>query len=483
MSALLCQGPPARAPLAPGFVNGGVSHWYREAGRPEPGPRLPGSRTADVCVVGAGYTGLWTAYYLKRARPDLRIIVLEREFAGFGASGRNGGWVLGEIAGSRERYAARHGRPAAVALQYAMFGAVDEVARVAAEEGIEAGLVKGGVLHVARNAAQLARLNAMVEESRSWGWAQGDLMCLSAADRDERLRVEGAVGAAWSPHCARVQPAALVQGLARAVRGLGVEVYERTPVLRITPRQGPAEAAAVTASGTVAAEYVLRATEGFTAGLAGHRRDWLPMNSSMIVTTPLPDAVWDAIGWRRRELLGDMAHYYMYAQRTADGRIAFGGRGRPYRYGSRVDDGGRTEPATVDALWAVLTSMFPCVADAGRVAHAWSGVLGVPRDWCATALLDRAAGIGHAGGYTGHGVATANLAGRTLRDLVLGEDTELTALPWVNRRVRRWEPEPLRWLGVQAMYALYRAADARESGSYSPRTSVLARLADTITGH
>ncbi|HEU5025999.1 MAG TPA: FAD-binding oxidoreductase [Spirillospora sp.] len=472
-----------RAPLAPGFANGGVSHWYLPAGRPEPGPRLPGPRHADVCVVGAGYTGLWTAYYLKRARPELEIVVLEREFAGFGASGRNGGWVLGEIAGSRERYAARHGRIAAVALQHAMFDAVDEVIRVAAAEGIDADLVKSGVLHVARNPAQRARLAAMVAGSREWGWTEDDLVPLPAAERDERLRVAGATAAAWSPHCARVQPAKLVRGLADTVRGLGVEVYERTPVVRILPRRGTTPAAAVTPNGTVTAEYVLRATEGFTAGVGGHHRDWLPMNSSMIVTTPLPAAVWDAIGWERRELLGDLAHYYMYAQRTADDRIAFGGRGRPYRYGSRVDDGGRTQPATVAELWSMLAAMFPAAAEHGRVAHAWSGVLGVPRDWCSTVVVDHASGLGHAGGYTGHGVATANLAGRTLRDLVLREDTELTALPWVDRRVRRWEPEPLRWLGVHAMYALYRAADARESATSSPRTSALARLADAITGH
>ncbi|MEU8799958.1 FAD-binding oxidoreductase [Spirillospora sp. NPDC048819] len=472
-----------RAPLAPEFANGGVSHWHRAAGRPEPGPRLPGPRTADVCVVGAGYTGLWTAYYLKRARPGLRVIVLEREFAGFGASGRNGGWVLGEIAGSRERYAARHGRPAAIALQRAMFDAVDEVARVAADEGVDAGLVKGGVLYVARNAAQRARLAALVDEAHDWGWTDADLVPLPAAERDDRLRVEGATGAAWSPHCARVQPAALVRGLASAVRGLGVKIYEGTPVVRIVPRRAGVQAAAVTPFGTVTAEYVLRATEGFTAGLPGHHRDWLPMNSSMIVTTPLPDTAWKAIGWERRELLGDMAHYYMYAQRTADDRIAFGGRGRPYRYGSRIDEGGRTRPSTIDALWTTLTAMFPAVADEGRVAHAWSGVLGVPRDWCSTVVVDHAAGLGHAGGYTGHGVAAANLAGRTLRDLVLRDDTGLTALPWVDRRVRRWEPEPLRWLGVHAMYALYRAADARESSSPSARTSVLARAADRITGH
>jgi len=450
-------------------VNGSVSYWYRESGLPRPGEPLPGDRTADVCVVGAGYTGLWTAYYLKKAQPDLRIVILEKEFAGFGASGRNGGWVVGELAGSRERYARRHGRPAAVALQRAMFATVDEVMRVAAAEGIDADLVKSGVLTVARNAAQSARLREVIATSRDWGWTEDDLMLV-----DPNLNVEGLTGAIWSPHCARVQPAALARGLARCVRDLGVEIFERTPVTRIEART------AVTPHGTVTADHVIRATEGFTAAMPGHHRDWLPMNSSMIVTTPLPETAWKAIGWENAELLGDMAHYYIYAQRTADGRIAFGGRGKPYRYGSRIDDAGRTQAQTTDALWQMLTAMFPAASEA-QVAHSWSGVLGVPRDWCSTVVLDHETGLGYAGGYTGHGVATTNLAGRTLRDLVLRRDTELTRLPWVNWKVRRWEPEPLRWLGVQSMYALYRTADAREQRS--SRTSVLARVADAITGH
>jgi glycine/D-amino acid oxidase-like deaminating enzyme len=225
---------------------------------------------------------------------------------------------------------------------------------------------------------------------------------------------------------------------------------------------------------------VIRATEGYTAGIAGYRRDWLPMNSSLIVTEPLPEEVWDRIGWRGAEPLGDLAHYYTYAQRTADGRIALGGRGRPYRYGSRWDDAGRTPEATVAELWRTLVRMFPDAA-ATHAAHAWSGVLGVPRDWCSTVVVDHVTGLGYAGGYTGHGVATANLAGRTLRDLVLRRDTELTALPWVGWRVRRWEPEPLRWLGVHLLYRLYRLADAREARGL-PRTSAVARVAGLVAG-
>ncbi|MBG0816922.1 FAD-binding oxidoreductase [Planomonospora sp. ID82291] len=460
-------------PLSDDFVNGDVSFWFRSLGVPEAGTPLEGDRDADVVIVGAGYTGLWTAYYLKKADPALRVVVLEREFAGYGASGRNGGWLVGELAGTPERYARTHGDDAARRFQRVMFETVDEVVAVARDERIDADVVKGGVTTVATNAAQERRLHELVAHARHWGWTEGDLRLLEPDERERRLRVSGAVGAVWSPHCARIQPARLVRGLAETVRGLGVEVFERTPVTGIAPRT------ARTPYGTVRAPYVIRATEGFTAGLRQYHRAWLPMNSSMIVTEPL-GALWDEIGWEGCELLGDLAHYYMYAQRTADGRIAFGGRGKPYLYGSRVDDRGRTHAWTVEALWELLTQMFPAVR-ASRVAHTWSGVLGVPRDWCATVHVDHATGIGWAGGYTGHGVTAANLAGRTLRDLVLREESELASLPWVDRRVRSWEIEPLRWIGVHTMYDLYRRADARERTGLG-RTSVLARLADSITG-
>lgn len=463
------------APLSPGFTNGEVSFWYRSIGIPEPGEPLDGDLQADVAIVGAGYTGLWTAYYLKKAEPHLRIVVLEKEFAGFGASGRNGGWLTGALAGSPERYAETHGPDAAKRLQRAMFETIDEVIRVAAAEGIEADIVKGGLLTVARSTAQDVRLREELNYQRRWGWTEADVRLLTRSEMTARLRVSGATGATWSPHCARIQPAKLARGLARVVRDLGVEIYERTPVTEISRGR------AVTPRGTVTATYVLRCTEGFTATIRGHHRDWLPMNSSMIVTEPLSEDVWAEIGWDGRELLGDMAHYYMYAQRTADDRIAFGGRGKPYLYGSRIDERGHTAAWTIDALWNLLISFFPAVAGS-RVAHAWSGVLGVPRDWCSTVHLDRTTGLGWAGGYTGHGVTTANLAGRTLRDLVLRRESELSVLPWVDRRVRSWEPEPLRWLGVHSMYRLYRLADARESRG-AERTSALAKIADLITGH
>jgi glycine/D-amino acid oxidase-like deaminating enzyme len=457
------------------FVNGDVSFWYRSIGLPALRQPLPGDRDADVCIVGAGFTGLWTAYYLKQAQPDLRIIVLEREFAGFGASGRNGGWLSAELAGKRDAYAATHGHEGVVDLMRAMRGAVDEVIAVAKTEGIDADIAKDGVLHVARTRAQLGRLHESLRYEQDWGAGPQDFVALSRDEMDSHICVAGALGGLFSPHCARVHPAKLVLGLARVVEAMGVTIVEQTAVSRI--EQGRA----VTDRGTVRAPIVLRCLEGFTASIHGQRRNWLPMNSSMVVTEPLSQEASDQIGWRRAELLGDYAHGYMYAQRTADNRIALGGRGIPYRYGSRIDDRGATQEWTITALTALLHDMFPATRPLS-IVHAWCGVLGVPRDWTATVDLDRTTGLGTAGGYVGSGLTTTNLAGRTLADLVLDRDTELTRLPWVSRRVRRWEPEPLRWLGVQTMYALYRTADRRESGRNLAKTSRIARIANMITG-
>ncbi|MBO0982951.1 FAD-binding oxidoreductase [Rathayibacter sp. SD072] len=460
-----------------GPVNGDVSFWWSSIGRPEPRPALPGPLDVDVCIVGAGYTGLWTAYYLKKAAPGLRIAVLEQRFAGFGASGRNGGWLTNEITGGVSSYARTHGRDAVDEFQLAVNGTVDEVIAVAAAEGIDADIVKGGEYQVARGPAQKRRLEAAVAAAQAR--AHTDVELLGAAEASARIAVSGTSAGMWHPHCARIHPAKLAAGLARTVEALGVVIHEDTRVDEIRP------GAAVTARGTVRAGVVLRATEGFTAQLSGHRREWLPMNSSLIATEPLPAAVWDELGWAGRETLGDLAHAYMYAQRTADDRIAIGGRGVPYRYGSGLDIDGATDPRTLGRLREVLERFFPVLRGV-RIEHVWSGVLGVPRDWHATVGLDRATGLGWAGGFVGTGVTATNLAGRTLRDLVLhhlgaGERTPLTGLPWVDHRVRKWEPEPLRWLAVTTLYTAYGLADAAEARG-RVTTSPLATLADVVAG-
>ncbi|MEV6171511.1 FAD-dependent oxidoreductase [Streptomyces sp. NPDC051954] len=449
-------------------ANGRISHWFAEL--PTPRPALPGDRDADVCIVGAGLTGLWTAYYLKLADPSLRITVLEAEFAGFGASGRNGGWASGLVPGNRDRLAQQYGREAVLDYQRAMNESVDEIIAVAAREDIDAHIVKGGTLRVARTPAQATRLRHKTEADHEWGVT--DAVMLTPEEAADRIRIADVTAAAWTPHCARLQPAALVQGLAETVVRLGVTLYEKSPVTVIEPGR------AVTPHGTVTAPVVLRATEGFTSSLKGLRRTWLPMNSSMIVTEPLPKEVWEEIGWAGRETLGDTAHGHLYAQRTPDDRIAIGGRGVPYRFGSRTDTDGRVDDRTIAQLTETLYAALPQTTGA-RVEHAWCGVLAVPRDWSATVGLDRATGLGWAGGYVGHGVTSTNLAARTLTDLVLGRESRLTRLPWTGHRPGTWEPEPFRWLGVRGLYVAYRLADRHEAGDRL-RTSPIATIADLI---
>ncbi|MGH8920332.1 MAG: NAD(P)/FAD-dependent oxidoreductase, partial [Actinomycetes bacterium] len=280
--------------------NGEVSFWQASLGPPPRRPSLPGPSEADVCVVGAGYTGLWTAWAVRRADPTLRVVVLEADHVGFGASGRNGGWLSGLLPGNRAVLArGAGGRSGVIGLQHHLFAAVDEVAAVCEDEGIDADLHVGGSLAVATGAAQLARLRAELDADRAWGVGPVDAWPLSATEVAERVRVADALGGIYTPHCARIHPAKLVRGLAEAAARAGAEIYEATPVTSIGPH------VATTTAGAVRARWVVRATEGFTARLPGLRRRLLPMNSSMVVTAPLPPDAWAAIGWRGAETVRD----------------------------------------------------------------------------------------------------------------------------------------------------------------------------------
>ena len=427
----------------------------------EPGPPLPGNRDVDVAIVGAGFTGLWTAYYLAQADPGLRIAICEKEIAGFGASGRNGGWCSALFPASLAKLERMAGRAQAIAMHRAMQQTVDEVGRAAAAESIDCHWAKGGTVQLARSATQLERAAAEVREARTFGFGEDDLRLLTADEARSMVSASGVVGGTFTPHCAAIHPARLVRGLADAVRRRGVELFERTPVLDIQPGK------LSTPSGTVRAQYVVRATEGYTPRLPGLRRAVAPVYSLMIATAPLPEAAWDEIGLAGRPTFGDLRHLIIYGQRTADGRLAFGGRGAPYHLGSAVRPSFDRVPAVFAALRRTLAELFPVLGSA-RITHAWGGPIGVPRDWCASVGLDRSTGIGWAGGYVGDGVSTTNLAGRTLSDLITGADTDITRLPWVGHRSPRWEPEPLRWLGVNAGLQVMSWADRQETRTGRP---------------
>jgi glycine/D-amino acid oxidase-like deaminating enzyme len=440
-------------------------------------PPLPSDLDVDVAIVGAGFTGLWTAYYLAVADPTLRIAVLERDIAGFGASGRNGGWASALFPTSRAKLARLPGssRDAASAQIVAMRDSVAEIARVVDVEDIRCDLHLGGTVVFARTPSQLSRAREEVADARSWGDSEDDLRLLSAVESAEVAAVPDVLGATYTPHCARIHPAKLVRGLASAVERRGVSVFEQTEVTAISPRS------VSTAHGRVRASYVVRATEGYTARIPGLRREVAPVYSLVVATEPLTDEVWQRVGLKDAPTFSDHRHLIIYGQRTADGRVVFGGRGAPYHFRSSVSPGFDRDERVFAALRTTLGELFPALRDVG-FTHAWGGPLGIPRDWTASVGLDPTTGIGWAGGYVGDGVTTTNLAGRTLADLVLRVSSDLVRLPWVNHRSRRWEPEPLRWLGVNAGLRAMSVADREEMRTGRP-SRIARAMAPLLGGH
>jgi glycine/D-amino acid oxidase-like deaminating enzyme len=429
---------------------------------------LPGDLDADVCIVGAGLTGLWTAHYLLEANPDIRIVILEKEIAGFGASGRNGGWCSALFPAGAESLARRHGRDAAVAMRRAMVDAVDEVGRASAALGIDCDFVKGGTLTFARSPVQSAAARAEVAAASSFGTDPLE-------DLDPNgFGVSDLEAVVLDPSCARLQPAKLVRALARSVEQRGAVIHESTEVIDFGRRH------IVTRSGTVRADAVVLALEAYTATLARTRRQLLPLYSLMIATEPLPAEVWERIGIDHGQTFSDYRHLLVYGQRTADDRIAFGGRGARYHWGSAIRDDYDAVPRVFEHLRTALRDLFPAVEDAD-VTHAWGGPIGVPRDWHASVSFNPATGVGFAGGYVGDGLSTTNLAGRTMADLVSGTRSELTALPWVGHRSGRWEPEPLRFLGANLGVTAMAIADAEER--LTRRSSLAAAAVGPLTGH
>ena len=381
--------------------------------------------------------------------------MLEAEIAGYGASGRNGGWASGGIGGSPSVYERRGGRDGVVRATRETFRAVDEIGEVAAREQIDCGYVKAGTLTIATTAPQERRLRDGMREGQATGMTPEDVMLLAPDQVAGLAEVTRVRAASFSPQAARIDPARLARGLARACERLGVQIFERTRALAVGPGAVRCE------QGTVRAPIVLRATESYTTQLEGSGRQYLPLYSLMIATEPLGEDAWAQHRWTDGLLIGDRHHLFFYAHRTTDGRIAIGGRGAPYRLGRPIDERNERNAEVRRRLETALRSNFPVAAHA-RVTHHWGGPLAVPRDWSMSIDFDRKSGFGFAGGYVGHGVVPSNISGQTLADLALGRDSDLVSLPWVGHRSRWWEPEPLRYLASSAIVRMLGAADSYE---------------------
>ncbi len=424
-----------------------------------------------MAVVGAGLTGLWTAYYLCAAAPGIRVLLVEREVVGYGASGRNGGWCSALFAASADRLDRVCGPGSGLSMHRAMVETVSEIAGVCRAESIDCSLAHGGTVTLARTPAQLARARRAVAAAHGRGLAEEDLRLLPAEEAAAMVGATSVLGGVYTPHCATLDPLRLVRGLADAAERRGARICEETAARAIRP------GAVETDRGIVTATTVVRATEGYTPGLPGEERTVAPLYSMMLATEPLDEDQWAGIGLRGRPTFNDFRHLIVYGQRTADGRLAFGGRGAPYHFGSRVRPAFDRDPRVHDAVHRSLLELFPSLGGVA-VTHRWGGPIGVHRDWFPSVGLERATGIAWAGGYVGDGVATSNLAGRTLRDLILDRPSAERDLPWVGHRSPRWEPEPLRYLGINAGLHLAARADRAEErrGSATWRTRLVERL-------
>jgi glycine/D-amino acid oxidase-like deaminating enzyme len=438
------------------------SLWWSDLGETTARAPLQRHDDVDVAIVGGGFTGLWTARELLRRDPALRIAVLEKSTCGFGASGRNGGWASALYPLGDDAVIARYGEDAFRHLQRELRRGVVALGGAANADAIDANYVHGGTMTFARSGMQRARLIDEIEKAHEHGSTDADVRWLSDAEARERGVVAGAIGAKYSPHCARIHPARLVRGLASTVERLGAHIYENTTVTRILGGRSGHSPRVLTPGADLHARVVIRATEAFTPTLPGERRSVVPLYSLMIATEPLPASFWDEVGFRHYETFADDRHLIIYGQRTSDNRLAFGGRGAPYHFGSTIETRFDTNPKVFALLERTLRELFPSLS--GEVTHRWGGPLAMPRDLSPSVSLDSASGLAAAGGYTGDGVVLSYVAANALADLITspGVDTNFTRLPFVQRSSGRWVYEPLRWLGINAGLAMATWADRVE---------------------
>jgi len=437
-------------------------------------PSLKNDIDVDVAIIGAGYTGLWTAYYLLKKSPNIKIAILESNVAGFGASGRNGGWCSALFPVGLEKMAQQSGREKAIRMQQIMFETVDEVGNVIRDENIDAEWQKGGSYSIARDKIQLNRAIDEANHFKEWGFEDSDFTFLDQNSARSRINASNILGTTFTPHCAAMNPAKLVRSLAEVVESKGAQIYENTKVLNFSKN------IVKTNSANVKAKYIVNATEAYRSNLPGLKRSSIPVYSLMIATEPLSEKIWDEIGLKNRETFADYRNLIIYGQRTKDNRFAFGGRGAPYHLGSRINNKfDQHKPTHVDLL-KTLVELFPIIKDV-KVTHTWGGPLSIARDWAAHVSLDSNTGITSAGGYVGDGVGTSNLAGRTLSDLILKNNSELISMPWVNHKSRKWEIEPFRWLGINSTLQLARFADFVEKKI--KKETLITKLLHMLQGH
>lgn len=444
-------------------------YWYEKS---DIRPELTENLIADVVIVGAGYTGLWTAYYLLKKSPNLNIVILEKEHAGFGASGRNGGWASSIFPVSLSKVEKDFSREAAITLQKTMNDSVDEIYRVLEAEGIDADYKKEGYISVARTPAQLIRAQAAVDETNQLGLTD-QWTFMRADESTQKINMSQTLGAIFTPHCAVIHPGKLVRGLVKLVEKMGAKIFENTAVTELSHKK------VSTQHYTVQAETVVRATESYSCQLPGYKRSTIPLYSLAVATEPLSEALRNELNLHHRTAFNDMRHLLVYAQMTADHRLVVGGRGAPYHFGSRIEPQYDLVDTVHEKIYQTIVDFFPALNNL-NITHRWGGALAVARDWYPSAGISQDGSMAWAGQYTGDGVAMSNLSGRILSSLILKIKDPITELPFVNKPSKLWEPEPFRWVGVNLGLTMMGLGDREEKITKMPSKTV--SLLEKLTG-
>ncbi|MBU3692794.1 MAG: FAD-binding oxidoreductase [Candidatus Nanopelagicaceae bacterium] len=441
----------AMAPTAKPDSKPNNSLWADSAERFEPTQQIADSY--DVAIIGGGFSGLWSAYHLINLNSKLKIAVFEAKTFGFGASGRNGGWASSDYPVSRSTLIKRHGLDQANALFDSLITSINEIGDFSQSFAPKSNFTKSGTVMFARNAAQETRLRAAADEFHIWK---------TADELSKLIRVSDARGGLFNPECATVNPIGLLNGLFEYLKLRQVDLFEHcfaTPI-----QQG-----VLVNSQRVKTQVVIQATEVYGAA----RREFIPLYSQMVATEPLSQGFWDEVGVAERFTFAEGSHLINYAQRTSDDRLAIGGRGATYPFKSRLEESKEYTVLVHENIRKLAKKWFPQLKDVS-FTHAWGGAVAITRDWEPYIQFDPSTGFGRLGGYAGDGVTMSYLAAKIISNLVVGNSNELTGLHFVNRRIRSWEPEPLRYLAVNSLVKLSGVADREEA--LTNRASVVSKL-------
>jgi glycine/D-amino acid oxidase-like deaminating enzyme len=455
-------------------------YWLEEAPSVERAPQLTGAVTADVVVVGGGYTGMWAAWHIKQLEPGASVALLEADRCGYGPSGRNGGFcnlMWFSLPNMRERW----GDASALAVARAAEAAAVEIGEFCESEGVDAWHTPGGYLQVSTAEAHDCVWSAALAACRELG-ADEAIQPLSAAQVAERCSSPAFRGGAFYPKAASVQPARLAFGLREGLRARGVEVFERSPVRRVSGSWTGVEVS--TTAGAVRARSAVLAVGAAAKAPGGPFHNRLSVASSHIVLTePVPELL-EEIGWTGGECITDSRALIDYFRTTPDGRIAFGWGGGHIAMGARLHGRSELDPEVVSQTAAHLWDYFPRL-EGKAITHAWGGPIDASPTHLPLVLPLRGGRAFAAAGYTGNGVGPSHMVGRTLASLALGRRDGHSNLAFVDPLLPRVPPEPFHWLGGEAIRAGILRKEQAELSSRRPDpiSSLLARIPELIGFH